>query len=499
MENLGQYQSLDENIREKATNQPEKVHIITKLLRATVALPIMRWLIVGYLERMIYKTLVEKTPNRLKEVQLMKFYFLRAMLHCALRNFKKGYISKEVGQKIINTLVRAQWTEGRYENKAPEEFKQKYGFAPPCFIVISPTQKCNLKCLGCYASSKAEAPTLPFHIVERVIQEAHDIFGDRFIVISGGEPFIYNSEGKTLFDIWKKFDDIFFLVYTNGTLISKEVASKLAELGNVTPAISMEGFEKETDERRGKGVFKKILEAANNLKAVGVPFGVSLTATRENINTLLDDKFYDFIFKKLGATYVWLFQLMPIGRARAVKELMLTPEQRVALFRKWVYLLKKKKYCIADFWNSGVLSDGCIAYGRAYFYIDWNGNIMPCVFIPYYEDNILDLYKKGKTLKDALFSPLFKRGRKWQDEYGFAHQTNPKNWLMPCSIRDHYKNFKKNILTRKAKPEDKDAAIAIKSKEFEKFLDNFDKKLEKLTEPIWKKIFLAKGLTPCSK
>jgi MoaA/NifB/PqqE/SkfB family radical SAM enzyme len=38
---------------------------------------------------------------------------------------------------------------------------------------------------------------------------------------------------------------MYFLFFTNGTLITKEVAEKLAQLGNVTPAISVEGFEKE--------------------------------------------------------------------------------------------------------------------------------------------------------------------------------------------------------------------------------------------------------------
>ncbi|MCS7134547.1 MAG: radical SAM protein [Candidatus Pacearchaeota archaeon] len=482
---------------EKHQTNKRKEQLITTLIKTSVFLPIGRTVILDYLERITFKSIVENARRRLKEVQKKKFYFIKALLRCAFKNLERGYISKEVGKKIIDTLVRAHWTEGKYEISAREKFKNKYGFGPPSFLVLSPTQRCNLRCPGCYAAAKRNAPSLSFSIVERIVKEAHDILGNRFMVISGGEPFMYESEGKTLFDIWEKYNDMFFLVYTNGTLINKEIASKLAKLGNVTPAISMEGFEEDTDKRRGKGIFKKILEVASNLREAGVPFGASLTATRENINTLLKDEFYEFLFEKLGVTYIWLFQLMPIGRARIVKELMLTPEQRVALFKKWVYLLEKKSYCIADFWNSGVLSDGCIAYGRTggYFYIDWNGNIMPCVFIPYYEDNVFQLYKEGKTIADALFSEFFKRGRKWQDEYGFAHQSNPNNWLMPCSIRDHYVNFKKNILTKKAKPEDRDASIAIKSKNFEKFLDAFDKKLAELTDSIWKREYLAKGLT----
>ena len=189
---------------------------------------------------------------------------------------------------------------------------------------------------------------------------------------------------------------------------------------------------------------------------------------------------------------MWMFQLMPIGQARNMKEMMVTPKQRVKLYRKWEYLLKEKKYCIADFWNSGVLSNGCIAYGRrgGFLYIDWNGNITPCAFVPYYEDNINDLYKDGKKLADSLFSDLFINGRKWQKEYGLDNTKKPCNWLMPCSIRDHWLNFRKNILTKISKPEDEYAKEALESKNYEDVLKQFDEELAGKTEPIWEKEYL---------
>jgi MoaA/NifB/PqqE/SkfB family radical SAM enzyme len=373
-----------------------------------------------------------------------------------------------------------------------ERFKTLYGSRPPGFIVLAPSQQCNLRCTGCYASSSVIAPKLNFSVVDKIVDEVYNEWGQRFMTITGGEPFLYKDNKKTLFDIWKKYNDMLFLVYTNGTLLSKDTVKKLSKVGNVTPAISMEGFEKETDERRGKGIFTKIIEATNNLKEAGVPFGVSLTATRKNFEILNNEKFYDFIFQELGATYVWMFQLMPIGQAKDMKELMLTPEERLKLFRTWEKMIGEKKYLIIDFWNSSTLTNGCIAYGRddGYLYIDWNGNIMPCVFVPYYVYNINDLFSKNKKLADALLSKFFINGRKWQNNYGFSHPKNPDNWLMACSIRDHFKNFRENILTKDSKPEDKCAESLIKSKEMSKFLDDFDNKLEKLTLPIWKKEYL---------
>ncbi|HHJ52417.1 MAG TPA: radical SAM/SPASM domain-containing protein [Caldithrix abyssi] len=206
----------------------------------------------------------------------------------------------------------------------------------------------------------------------------------------------------------------------------------------------------------------------------------------------MSDEFYDYFFEELGVSYMWQFQLMPIGRADELLTLMVQPEQRVELFKKWEYMLEEKKYPLADFWNSGVLSNGCVAYGRAggYLYIDWNGNILPCVFVPYYVDNVYDLYNKGKTLTDALFSKFMINGRKWQDEYGYAHRDHPDNWLLPCSIRDHYENFRRSIITDDAKPEDESAEKILHDEAYFRTLSEYDKKLEALTLPIWKKEYL---------
>ena len=452
-----------------------------------------RKIILDQLDKRVYKTIVEEgSKKHLRGVQMKKYQWVKAFVGQMFKKYEKGYISSNVIEKLfevlgLNNFFRDSLTD---VEKAKEAFRKKHNIEPPLFTMISPTQVCNLRCKGCYAASSPETGvTMSFDILDRILRENHDIFGSRFAVISGGEPMMYRSQGRTILDVFEKYNDTFFLVYTNGTLITKEVAERLAKTGNAIPQISVEGFEKETDERRGKGVFQRILKAMENLREVGMPFAISVTGTRENLNALLSDEFYDFWFEKQGAVYMWLFQLMPIGRGKEVFNSMPTPEERVRLYRKWEKLLEKG-YPIADFWNSAVLSSGCIAYGReegGYLYIDWNGNIMPCVFVPYYVDNIYDLYKQGKTLEDALFSDFFKRGREWQRKYGYACPKKAENWLIPCSIRDHYKYFRENILPENAKGEDKFAEEAKNSKEYYERLVEYDKKLKELTQPIWEK------------
>ena len=454
----------------------------------------LRKLLVKKADNYIYKSLVKEDNQDLEKVKLKRYQFLSAMLYCIVKNINKGYVSPEIVRKIINVLVENNLIrQDRSYIQAMEEFEKEYGEPPPTFIVFSPTQVCNLRCIGCYASSEANTQaTVPYPYVDRIIGETYERWGSRFVTVSGGEPFMYKSEGKTLMDIFQKYNDMFFLVYTNGTLINEETAAKLAKSANVTPAISVEGFEEQTDQRRGAGMHKKILGAFERLRQAGVPFGISVTATSKNVDLLLEDEFYDFYFAGQGACYMWEFQLMPIGRGKDELDLMVRPQERLQLYRKWEKLLSEKKYCIADFWNSGVLSRGCIAYGRSggYIYIDWHGNVTPCAFIPYYVDNIYDLYNNGKTLSDALFSDFMKSGRKWQYEYGLDNWKKPKNWLMPCSIRDHYEIFRKSVLPKYARPEDQKAKEALESDEYFEVLKNYDQELQGLTEKIWTNEYL---------
>ena len=139
-----------------------------------------------------------------------------------------------------------------------------------------------------------------------------------------------------------------------------------------------------------------------------------------------------------------------------------------------------------------MISIRCIAYGRngGCIYIDWHGNVTPsCAFIPYYVDNIYQLYDNGRTLSNALFSDFMKAGRKWQNEYGLNNWKKPNNWLMPCSIRDHrdhYEIFRNTVLPSKVGFEDEKAKEAIKSTEYFEVMKKYDRKLTELTGKIWK-------------
>ncbi|MEA1913624.1 MAG: radical SAM protein [candidate division WOR-3 bacterium] len=443
------------------------------------------WLIRN-MEGQIYKDLIKENPdNRPLKVQEDKYYMGRAIFRSIDRAIEKGNLSGESIKGLLHVFLGNVFFGGFYQRM---NYLEKYGDRPPVFMTLSPEKQCNLRCKGCYAASGAEfKEKLSWDVLTKIIDQGRELWGMRFFVISGGEPLLYRDNGNTIFDLYKKYDDSYFLMYTNGTLINKEVAKKMAELGNITPAISVEGMKKETDWRRGKGVFEKIIRAMGNLKEAGIPFGISVTATRNNLDVITSDKFRDFFFHKMGAIYGWIFQYMPIGREYTL-EIMPTPEERTKLFEWEWRLLRKEDIFVADFWSTATASDGCIAGARpgGYFYIDWNGNVMPCVFVPYTVDNVNEVFKKGGDLNDIIHSDFFKSIREWQFDYAYKKPPEEHgNWIIPCFIRDHHRKFLEVAEKYNVKPADKDAALALKDPGYNEGLIKYDKEMKKLTEPAW--------------
>lgn len=457
------------DILQKYANKPLDLLLSNAIIRKNI---------IKFVDKKIKASLLNN-KNYPQKVQEDKYYMVRSFIG-ALNKALKQTKARAVHKALINLMIQNILLNSKPQIK---KFKEEFGRTPPSFLVISPGKFCNLKCIGCYAnSSSSSSEKLDWDVLDRIITEKTNLWGSYFTVISGGEPLLWKSQGKTIIDMAKKHSDNFFLMYTNSTLITKEIAKDLAEAGNITPAISVEGFEEETDERRGKGIFKKILEAIDNLNEAGVPFGISVTPTRKNCLLLTSEKFIKY-FQAKGALYTWMFQLMPIGRASF--DLVVTPEQRKEMFYKTQDLIKKG-YFVADFWNCGSVTNGCISAGKegsGYLYIEWNGNITPCVFNPYAVANINEVYKSGGTLSDVLNKPFLQKIRRWQDDY----TSKQGNWILPCPIRDHYKEMREFIDEDKPEPIDESAKQALQDKEYAEKMINYDKDLAEVFDPIWEK------------
>lgn len=465
----------------------------TSLLFLDVSL--LRGLLIRKMEGYLWRRIVEEATDAIRPAQELKFYFVRNLLRTTDRHLRKGWLSKEVFHKMVRVFARGVLME----DIEYRERKQEVGDpATPSFVVISPTQACNLRCPGCYALSEPTRTfSLPYGVVSRIITEKTKFWHSHFTVVSGGEPFLWKSEGKDIIDLAREHNDNFFMVYTNGTLIDEKVAERLKEVGNFTPVISVEGFEENTDRRRGKGTFKKVLKAFKVLRDYGVPFGISVVAEKHNWEEVTSWEFLRFFFDQEGAFYGWLFQYMPIGRGYTLQA-MVGPEERLEMLRRNIEAIKAG-YNYIDFWNQGPMTDGCLAGGRSggYLYIDWKGDIMPCVFIPYRQDNILEVYQRGGTLEDVLYSDFFKKIRHWQREYALKKPAALRgNLTMPCPMRDHHQFMWGILKELTVHPTDEAAQEALNDEAYHMGLIEYDLKLKELLDPVWEREFKGNSVFP---
>jgi MoaA/NifB/PqqE/SkfB family radical SAM enzyme len=342
--------------------------------------------------------------------------FLSSPNHSTKQLFQKvlEYLPKQNRVRIFHTLFNNAWFLG---GKRRDFYEQNFGFRPPFIMILSPTWRCNLRCAGCYTLGQERHPGLEYELVKRILKEAQEL-GIYFVTVLGGEPFVYPH----LFQMLEEHPNIFFQVYTNGTLMDQEKASRIAELGNVAVVVSCEGYEEETDRWRGKGVYRKLMDTMDYLREAHVILGSSATVTKHNVETVGSDAFVDMLIDK-GVVAQMYFLYIPVNGQGDIN-LMVTPEQRDLLRRQVIRFRREKPLFVLDFWNDGPHVEGCIAGGRRYFHINANGDVEPCVYTHIAQHNIRDV-----SLAEALDSRLFRCIRNRQPH-------NP-NHLRPCMIIDN--------------------------------------------------------------
>ena len=385
-------------------------------------------------------------------------------------NFHKIFL--RVGQgtspyyrkKIVENLIYNEFILGR--DKRLQEHQGDN--LVPAFVVISPTMKCNLRCIGCYSGLYEKDGELSEAEMDKLLGDLRDL-GIYFVVISGGEPY---TKKDMLLRLFKKYNDMFFLTYTNGTFLDKETATALGKLGNVAPAISVEGWEEETDARRGAGTWKKIMAAMDNLRENGVLFGISVTATSKNQDVLTDDAFIEYFIKK-GAIFGWYFMFMPVGKD-PILELVPTPAQRKHYGERVREMRSQHPIFLADFWNDGDVIGGCLAGGRVYMHILSSGNVEPCVFAHFGIDNIRD-----KPLREIINSPFFKEIR-----HSFPYNENG-NLKRPCMIIDNPDVLRNAVHKHFVHAGHTHSEDLINNPDVVKWIDSYSTQFAALTDPEW--------------
>lgn len=345
----------------------------------------------------------------------------------------------DIDPKVRKTLVVNFFIHGYLDwmDKRPQ-LMEKYNCSIPWTILMDPTSACNLKCLGCWASEYGNKLNLDFETLDSIVKQAKEL-GMHVFLFTGGEPLAAKDR---IIKLCESNPDCVFAAFTNGTLIDEDFAKEMLRVKNFVPTISVEGFEEATDGRRGKGTFKKIEIAMDILKKNKLPFGASCCYTRQNVDSLSSEAYFDWLVEK-GAKYAWFFTFMPVG-VNSATELMVTAEQRERMYHVIREYRGTKPIYTIDFWNDAEYVDGCIAGGRNYLHINANGDVEPCAFIHYSNMNI-----KEHSLIECLQSDLFK-------QYQTMQPFN-NNHLKPCPLLDNPGKLEAMVHASGAKSTDMEA------------------------------------------
>jgi MoaA/NifB/PqqE/SkfB family radical SAM enzyme len=274
---------------------------------------------------------------------------------------------------------------------------EQQGIHVPPIMIFSITNECNLHCKGCYAQALRESSDAEVddQKIRSIIAEARDL-GISLMVIAGGEPLVR----KGFIDITKDFPEIIFLMFTNGLLLDDELLAKLKAQKNVVPVISLEGYEADTDGRRGAGVHERLRGVIGKLKKKGIFFSVSFTMTRQTFETLTDREFIRSVTGS-GCKLLFFLEYTPIKEG--TEDWVLTDEQRAGVMTLIKAFRKEFRALFIAVPGDEEEIGGCLSAGRGFVHVSAAGDVEPCPFAPYSDVNL-----RKSSLKDALQSEFLK-------------------------------------------------------------------------------------------
>lgn len=309
-------------------------------------------------------------------------------------------MAKRVVLETDKRLVwKLAWNMGFKGLRSVQRYKRrlKQGEVFPPFLYISIVNSCNLRCQGCWVDVAAPQQTIDLAAMNRLIGEAKAA-GNSFFGILGGEPFMHPE----LLEVLGQHPDCYFQVFTNGQLITDEVAKRLRQLGNVTPLVSVEGNDIVSDQRRGRpGVLGRTLAGLRNCLDNKLITGVCTSLCQTNIDDLLTEAWVDRLIE-MGAMYLWYHVYRPVG-PDANPQLALTPEQQRRARRFVVEMRAKKPIGIIDAYYDGRGQALCPAATGISHHINPWGDIEPCPIVQFSKESIHDERTLADTFRESAF------------------------------------------------------------------------------------------------
>src|SRR6266849_8551280 len=312
-----------------------------------------------------------------------------------LISFAKRMIT-EADSKV---LAKFAYNFGYKGMRSVELYKKrlKRGVHFPPFLFISVVSNCNLRCQGCWVDVEAPGKRIALDDMNNLLRDAKK-HGNAYFGILGGEPFLHPE----LLDIFAAHPDCYFQVFTNGQLITDEVAREMRKIGNITPLISVEGTQIISDQRRGRlNVLSKTLEGIENCRRNRLITGVATSVCQSNIDELVQESWLRKLIQ-MGVHYAWFHTYRVVG-PNPHPELALRPGPVLKVRRFVVEMRSKLPIGIIDaYWDDKGEALCPMATGASH-HISPYGDIEPCPIIQFATETIHDRESVFQIMNESAF------------------------------------------------------------------------------------------------
>ncbi len=264
------------------------------------------------------------------------------------------------------------------------------------------TRSCNLSCVHCRAAAhngpyEGELNTdESFKLLDQIAET-----GSPIIILTGGEPLLRPDIFEIAAHGTKK--GLRMVMAPNGTLITEEIAKKMADSGIKRISISLDGAdEKSHDTFRGvDGAYKGAMNGIDHAKKAGIEFQINTTITKKNLSQIPEIL---STAEKLGAVAHHIFLLVPTGRGKYISDQEITATEYEETLN-WFYdqsdktKLQLKATCAPHYYRIlrqrakeegkkitfethglDAVTRGCLG-GIGFCFISHTGTVQPCGFL----------------------------------------------------------------------------------------------------------------------
>jgi len=157
--------------------------------------------------------------------------------------------------------------------------------AQPLSALLELTYACNWRCVFCYNPRHHDQRRMSGAEWTKVVADLRQL-GTLNVTVTGGEPLTHPEAFEVMEAV--RSQAMTFRLYTNGSLVTDEVAQRLAALRPITVELSLHGASSGTHDRSTAtpGSFDALWRGVAALKAHGLPIVLKTPLTRINENEL---------------------------------------------------------------------------------------------------------------------------------------------------------------------------------------------------------------------